>query len=256
MQLYLSAVFQNKGSFKKFGGLENCIDLSKLHILQAFNTIKDEDVLLAEKCKDFLLDSGAFAVMNSNKSMKNFDIMSYTKKYAEFIKKYNIQDFIELDIDGVFGIDVYKDTLHMIQDITGREPIRVFHMRRGKEYYLELVKKFPRICIGGIAIKVIKENDFPMFTWFLEQAHNNNCKVHALGLSSLSNLRKYNFDSVDSASWVSSRRFNRIIKFRNHELYTYDGCQILKDNENFDFDSLGFQALQEYAKCSEYLDSF
>ena len=63
-------------------------------------------------------------MMNNKK--KQFDIISYARKYANFIKEYEIDDFFELDIDGVFGFEVYKDCLHLIQDITGKDPIRVF----------------------------------------------------------------------------------------------------------------------------------
>ena len=57
---------------------------------------------LSEDCKMFLLDSGAFTFMNSNK--KNEDIKSYLDSYIDFINKYDIKYFFELDLIQLVGL--------------------------------------------------------------------------------------------------------------------------------------------------------
>lgn len=52
----------------------------------------------------FLLDSGAFTFMNAKKD-KVFNVDEYLNNYIDFINKYDIQYFFELDTDSVHGID-------------------------------------------------------------------------------------------------------------------------------------------------------
>ena len=149
MELYFSAFWQSVYSLPK--DYEKLVNISEMSILQTFcraETRMKKNLEKQKEFKNYLLDSGAFSMMSSKNSQK-FEIMEYVEKYAKFIKENDIKDFIELDIDGVYGIQIYKDCLHKLQDITGKNPIKVFHMWRGKEYFQELVKKESRIAIGG-----------------------------------------------------------------------------------------------------------
>lgn len=252
MELYFSSFFESIYALPK--DYENYIDISKISILQTFaraETRMKKNIEKAKYFKNFLLDSGAFSMMSSQ-NHKTFDISEHTKKYAEFIKENDIKDFIELDVDGVFGIDVYKDCLHQLQDITGKNPIKVFHMWRGLDYYKELVKKEQKIAIGGIAIKFIKESDFNMFNELIEIAHKNNCKVHGLGLTSASNLRKYNFDSIDSSSWTCGARSGSFRRFNGHEVNSYK----TPDSYKLDSNIYMLNSLQEWSKFSDYIVDF
>jgi len=187
--------------------------------------------------------------MMSSKNSQKFEIMEYTEKYANFIKENDIKDFIELDVDGVYGIQIYKDCLHKLQDITGKNPIKVFHMWRGKEYFLELVKKEKRIAIGGIAIKYLKEQDYILLNDLIQIAHDNNCKVHGLGMTGSVNLRKYNFDSVDSSSWNIGARSGTFCRFDGHSINNY------KNPGNYQLDGkiYAVNGLVEWKKYSDYL---
>ena len=55
------------------------------YILESFYSIKEWQIPYIKKCKMFLLDSGAFTFMNSNKGKVDFD--QYLKKYINFINK-------------------------------------------------------------------------------------------------------------------------------------------------------------------------
>jgi hypothetical protein len=256
MKLYLSGVIECKNDFKEKGGLIDFVEFNKLHILQTFYDVKDGDEFYFDKCADFLMDSGAFSVMNSKAQRNKFNPLEYAKKYGEYVRKHNIDQFIELDIDGVFGIDVYKDCLHCLQDTSGKDPLRVFHMWRGKEYFQELTKVKDRICIGGIAIKHIKESDYVMFDWMLEEAHENNCKIHGLGIGSSELIRKHDFDSVDSARWLTSMQFGHLYRFNGHELCKYPGSEGCKEGEHLTRKFSAWRALKEWAEYSKYLDAF
>ena len=257
MKLFISSVIYNRQPFEKFKNSNMCdwLPLQNLHILESFYNVNSGDTEYYSSCGDFLLDSGAFSFMNRSGS-KNIDIKNYTVKYGEFVKKNNIDNFIELDIDGVFGIDVYKDCLYRLQDITGKDPLRVFHPWRGKEYFDELVKIKKRICVGSIAVKLIKQDDFYIFDYLLKKAHENNCQVHGLGVGSINTIRKYNFDSVDSASWLTSVRNGHLFRFDGHGMKKYDGSEGCENDQHIDRNFSGVLALQEWAKYSQYVDSF
>ena len=59
---------------------------------------------------DFILDSGAFSMLNTNKSLDNFikDLDKYVNDYIEFINKNDIKHYIELDIDSLIGYEEVK----------------------------------------------------------------------------------------------------------------------------------------------------
>ena len=258
MKLYISAVFQNKKVVctSEQEKLEEFIDFSKLHILQSFAYASACDCEKFCLCKDFLMDSGAFTIMNSKSSRKNFDIVQFTKEYGAFVKKWNVKDFIELDVDSVFGMQTYINCLHMLQDITGRDPIRVMHTWRGKEYYEELTKKKDFVCLGGIAgtqnMNLARSN----LQWFVDTAHKNNCKIHGLGIGTINLIRKYNFDSVDSANWCSAHRFGALLRFNGHELCKYNGSEGAGKNEHIATNFVARKSLKEWESFSHYIDLF
>lgn len=256
MKLYISAVFQNKKVVCKDNEeLEDFVDLSKLHILQSFAYITSCECEKFVLCKDFLMDSGAFTIMNT-KSGKNFNIVEFTKEYARFIKKWNIDNFIELDVDSVFGMQTYIDCLHLLQDITGKDPIRVMHTWRGKDYFEELTKKKNFVCLGGIAgtqnMNLARSN----LQWFVDTAHKNNCKIHGLGIGTIDLIRKHNFDSVDSANWCGAYRFGALLRFNGHELCKYNGSEGAGENEHIATNFVARRSLKEWESFSHYIDLF
>lgn len=256
MQLFLSSVIEHSIDFEHVEKLEKIIDFEKNYILQTFYKIKSGDEKYQEMSKGFMMDSGAFSVMNSRKQAQKFNALEYTKKYAQYIKERNIKCFIELDIDGVFGIQTYIDCLHCLQDITGIEPLRVWHKRRGFKYWVELVKKYDRVCIGGIAVKDLLLDDEKTFNFLLSTAHKNNCKVHGLGVGSAKYIRKYDFDSTDTAGWLSSMQFGKIHKFNGREVNSYITDEINPENERLARRFSGIYALKEWEKFARYCDTF
>ena len=159
-----------------------------------------------------------------------------------------------MDIEGVYGFEVYKDCLHCLQDITGKDPIYVFHKWRGLNYYKELVKQKNYIALGDVSIDNKSRELYKFFPWFIEEAHRNNCKVHGLAFTSLKELQFMNFDSVDSSVWTASQRFGRCARFDGHSIKVYDErkndeIELIRSNAVLEHDFL------EWKKLSQYFDS-
>lgn len=164
---------------------------------------------------DFILDSGAFSLLNSNKNLDVFlsNLDKYIEDYINFIKEYNIKRFIELDIDSLVGYGRVKEIRKKIEKETDKKCIPVWHLSRGLDEWKSLTKEYDYIAIGGIVTKEIKKKDYnKLFPALLKIAKKNNCKVHGLGFTSVE-CEKYDFYSVDSTSWSACIRYARMYNF-------------------------------------------
>lgn len=249
MRIYLSAVFENLANNKE-ANMEKL--LKDVHVLLSFAYAKEKYIPYYNMCKTFLMDSGAFTMMNNKKKIA-FNPLEYTKKYAEHIKKHNIDLFIEMDIEGVYGFQVYKDCLHCLQDITGKDPIYVFHKWRGIDYYKELVKKYDYVALGDVSVGAGSRELYKYFPWFLNEAHRNNCKVHGLAFTSLKDLQFMPFDSVDSSSWTSGPRFAHPVLFDGHNINNYDARRTA-EKKLCHHDKVFLHDFLEWKKLSQYYD--
>lgn len=179
-------------------------NLENVYILESYFYLrKDESFMqIINRCGFFLLDSGAFTFIKGNHNNKcNWD--KYVEEYADFINKYDIKLFFELDIDSIVGLTEVERLRNKLEKLTNKQCIPVWHKNRGKQYFINMCKEYPYVGLGGIAIKEIKRNDFEkMFNWFIKTAHENRAKIHGLGYTSVSNLKYYHFDSVDSTAWL------------------------------------------------------
>lgn len=165
--------------------------------------------LLETGPKNFLLDSGAFTFLQGNEQASIID--AYADKYAEFINRHNIQHFFELDVDVLVGLEKVEKIRNRLQALTGKRPIPVWHLSRGKQYFIDLCKSYKYVALGGIAIKELTDCRF--FSWFISQAHKAGTKIHGLGFTQLPQLKKYHFDSVDSTAWLYGNRGGFLYRF-------------------------------------------
>lgn len=217
--------------------------------LESFHCISKKEEPFINNYKGFLLDSGAFTFMNSQKSIDiNWD--NYITKYADFIIKNNVLNFFELDIDSLVGIEKVEELRNTLERKTGRQSIPVWHKSRGLDYWIGMCREYDYVAIGGIVTKEIKASEHSVFSKLLRIAKENNCKVHGLGYTNLKGVKKYPFYSVDSTSWLSGNRFGAVYRFRNGTLIKTNkpkGMRVITQRtaeNNF----------QEWVKFQKFLD--
>lgn len=178
------------------------------NMLQSFAFINGDDALFRIKnnheFRDFILDSGAFTFMNGKDGSK-IDWDEYVERYAKAINDYDIEKFVELDIDSIVGLKEVERLRKKLEKLTNKQPIVVWHKSRGTDYWSKMVKEYPYSAIGGIVTREIKSNEYGIFRPLIDEAHRNNAKVHGLGFTSLKLLKQFNFDSVDSSSCNPTR---------------------------------------------------
>lgn len=104
------------------------------YILESFYYIQEWQLPLIKNAKMFLLDSGAFTFMNSQKDKEiNWDV--YIERYAKFINDNNIEYFFELDIDVVVGLKEVERLRNKLEKLTNKKCIPVWHKSRGLDYW-------------------------------------------------------------------------------------------------------------------------
>jgi hypothetical protein len=191
-----------------------CATWDNLNILESFYyASRNNHVLrLIKSVRNFLLDSGAFTFMQN--SSENVDWEKYIEAYADFINKNDVKLFFELDIDPIVGLAEVERLRGKLETLTGKKPIPVWHKNRGKQYFIDMCKNYPYVAIGGIVTQEIPRKKYESaFPWFIKTAHENGAKIHGLGYTSLRNLPKYHFDSIDSTSWLSGNRSGKVFTF-------------------------------------------
>ena len=197
-------------------GIEQNIEIVQCckppHVLFSFYYYNNAciDYIKSHYCNFYIVDSGAFSFFGKQKGNIDFDY--YVDAYIEFI---NDNEFIELDIDSLVGLDKVEAYRKKIETKTGRQCIPVWHSSRGKQYFIDMVKEYEYIAIGGIAKNEIKEHKYTYMPWFIDTAHTYGCKIHGLGFTSLKHLQRLKFDSVDSTSWTVGSRMGRMYVMRD-----------------------------------------
>lgn len=214
-------IFSGRSTVERWGGYDKIIAESKPYILESFYYANADTERLLPLFGDFLLDSGAFTFMSNAKQSKvNWD--EYIRKYADFIKRNRIKKYFELDIDNIVGYEKVKEYRKRLEDLTGEKCIPVWHKSRGKEEFLKMCDEYDYVAIGGIVTKEITKDQYPFFTWFINEAHKRGCKIHGLGFTSLDGILKYKFDTVDSTAWTTGNRFGYIYKFNGKTMTKID----------------------------------
>ncbi len=199
---------------------------------------------------NFMLDSGAYTFMARKKEAK-VDWTEYVERYAELIVKRGIKYFFELDIDNLVGLKEVERLRELLERLTGKKCIPVFHRSRGQEYWLDMIEAYDYVAIGGIVTKEIKAREHKYLNWFLQTARAKKTKVHGLGYTNSKGLAKYPFYSVDSTSWLGS-----IWAI----LYQFDGKAIkqIRKPENcrmIDYKILDRQNLKSWIRFQTYAEN-
>lgn len=198
----------------------------------------------------FLLDSGAFTFMNAKKD-KAFNVDEYLNNYIDFINKYDIQYFFELDTDSVHGIDKVLEMRKKLETGTEKRCIPVWHKSRGIDCYKKLCKEYDYIAIGGFVTKEIKEPEFSKVKQLLDYARYHNVKVHGLGFTSMKYIDKLPFFSVDSTSFKSGRRFGQVHYFDGKKIISKKRPDGKRVKDYMAVDKINLQAWIQFQKYAD-----
>ena len=215
MKLFLSSVYDCASPID--------YDFSLYTLQSYFTLISNKTIQLRvhnRKCSEFIFDSGAFSFLNSGKGNVNWEY--YLDSYADYINTEKIDKFIELDIDAIVGLEQVETLRKRLERRTGKQCIPVFHFSRGKQYYFDMVKEYPYVAIGGIAINpYLRKIFYKYLPMFAKIAHEHGAKIHALGVA-YPGMEKWGIDSSDSSTWaVAPAIKSRIYKFDGSKMISF-----------------------------------
>jgi len=182
---------------------------------------------------------------------KSLDFDGYLERYIDFINKYDVDNFFELDIDSVVGYKKVKELRRRLEKETGKKSIPVWHFERGKDEYIEMCREYRYVAIGGLVGGNAEYSSryWKYFPWFIEAAHRNGAKIHALGFTSLKGMHEYRFDSVDSTTWKSGGRFGQLHLFKEGTIKT-----VLQKDKRAIYKKIDEHNFNEWLKFQKYAD--
>lgn len=245
MKLYLAGV----APWRDGGGYDDIISAYHPYTLESFYYCDEDTERLMPYYGDFLLDSGAFTFMQDKKNVTDWD--SYIERYADFIKRNNVQKFFELDIDVVVGYDRVKMFRQKLERLVGRPSIPVWHISRGTKEFCRMCDEYGYVAVGGIVSKEITPPHYGIFSKLIQEAHARKAKIHGLGFTNLKCLEYYHFDSVDSTAWTTGNRFGFLYKFDGKTMKKVqcpEGSRICKPRDAAYINYVEWIKFQNYAK--------
>jgi len=250
MKIFIASIGNGHGGI---GAKQKIIPLNQVYALESFYYISKEEWMfpLLKEFKGFLLDSGAFTFMSSKKN-SSVDWDKYIETYGEFIKRHNVDNFFELDIDVIVGLTEVERLRAKLEKITNKRCIPVWHKSRGLEYFKKMCSDYSYVAVGGIVTQEIKRTEYPVFSNLLSIANKNNCRVHGLGFTNLEGMAKYRFHSVDSTAWLSGNKFGHVYLFNGR---TMDKVQ-RKKGQKVKGNEVAFHNFSEWIKFSKYAEEY
>ena len=214
-----------------------------------------------------LVDSGAFSVAHSGKTVNIDEYISYINSHPE------IEYFIELDEIPypVLNVQTAKESaegswrnyLYMIERLD--DPYKllpVYHFGEDIKYLQQMLeftykgKHIPYICIGGRhgVSTLEQEKYFDRIFNIIKHSSNPDVKIHVLGMTVLNSLTKFPFFSADSTTYVKQGAYgllfsswgpinigDRNYKFTNFKYMPDEAKQRLLDEVHsfgYDMDAL------------------
>lgn len=187
------------------------------------------DYIHSDKCKSFILDSGAFTLFTSQAGVRRWndlkagklsmdeyveDMNVYLQEYASFVKRHNIKYYIELDIDRIIGYDRVKKMTAALEKAVGWKSIPVFNnLYRNRQDLDEMLDNYDYIAIATFNSRKDK-SIFKNIRGITRYANSKGVKVHGLALTGKKITEEIpEFYSIDSSSWQSGLRFGSIPVF-------------------------------------------
>lgn len=246
MIIYLAGDVYNEKLFPQVNYDFNRLD-SFFYVKSKLHTTEN-----IKKHRRYLLDSGAFTFIMNKNAKKLPDIDLFTGEYIDFVNQYEVDYFLEMDVDSVFGYDKVKALRAHIEAKTGRQCIPVFHMERGLSDWNAMCKDYHYIALG-VAGKDFARGNFEAFYKLVMAARNHGCKVHGLGITGMNSLEAVPFYSVDSSGWTCGNRYKAVYQFTGSQLKSVKGPE-LKGKTIKNHEALALHNLKEWIKFAEYME--
>ncbi len=219
MHLYIAALFTNnyrktQNRYEKLTEGEKQIFDNTPNILESYHYIKGQrfvDVIRDQGAKVFL-DSGAFSAWNIGTSVDIDAYCDYVIKNRD-IFRVECGEVMASVLDGIGDpLKTYQNQIYM--ESKGAKPLPCFHYGEDPQYLDYYLANYNYITIGGLVGKSKPDQE----KW-LDRIWNNHIlngagrakvAVHGFGMTAESLMKRYDWFSCDSSSWIQNASFGGI----------------------------------------------
>ena len=165
-----------------------------------------------EKFKRVFLDSGGY-------SARIRGVIIDVKEYANYINKNKIKLAFNLD---TMDIKETLDNQKYLEKNTKAYIVPVYHYsdyknRKYRSLIDDFIKDYEYISIGGVAGMRLGGDAESLYDYVFNKTRDK-VKVHGLGITGESVLKRYPFYSVDSTSWIAPARYGASMRNINPQL--------------------------------------
>ena len=192
------------------------------------------------------------------------EVVEEMKVYqASLVSSGHLKDHIRESMSKFIGDGDNPIADDFVRDVKLSEMsiLESFYYLRKNEEFMALAKHFGSFLLDSGAFTFMTgahKGEIPRqkyekgFPWFIKTAHLHRCKIHGLGYTTILNLPKYHFDSVDSTAWLYGNRGGYLYKF-NPSKGTMD--QLKADNARLKSREGAVNNFREWVKLCKYAEA-
>lgn len=174
---------------------------------------------LREEGGKIFLDSGAFSVWNSGRSIKLIDYITFLRKYHHYFDVITALDVMDSPRDTLLN---YQDMIKYLPEIK-QKIIPVYHYPEPVEYLDKYIEIADYIGIG--AITGLCKSTKTLMPYLIKVLNHipKHIKIHLFGLSRYDVVLKFGprIASVDSTSWSASPLFLTVLTNHGKKFIDY-----------------------------------
>ncbi len=219
MLLYLAAVFtnqymRNQQRYSELTDNEKEIFHGIPNILESYHYVKNQRYVdsMREQGAKVFLDSGAFSAHSLGVSVNIDEYCDYVIRNQDILR---VEDGAVMAsvLDGIGDpLQTYRNQIYM--EKKGAKPLPCFHFGEDPRYLEFYIANYSYITIGGLVGKAKKDAEVWLDRMFndhiLDGSGRPKLKVHGFGMTSPDLMKRYEWWSVDSSSWIQATAFGSI----------------------------------------------
>lgn len=206
MNLYLAVAGQMMETYRDALYERFCLPTPKFAELRSYWELKYfTGHTLPRYGKPFFLDSGAFSAKNQGQIISLDEYADFLLKYKDQVDLYCGLDIIPADSSVKSKQEGAAYTLWQQKELEkrGLRPVPCFHAGEPEEYLAHYVSHYDYIALGGMVDYELGEWLNHIWTHYLLNSDGTaKVKVHGFGMTSLSLMQKYPWESLDSTTWL------------------------------------------------------
>ena len=146
------------------------------------------------------------------------EVKQYFDAYIAYVKKWEKRLYGYVNLDVIFNPQKSWENQKYMESC-GLKPVPVYHFGEDQSWLRKYMDNYDYIGIGGLGQDITKDKFIMTFgdeTWRYILSSKQNIKTHGFAVSSFELLKRYDWWSIDSTTWVKHAAYgNTVVPGRN-----------------------------------------